>query len=441
MTTKKIIDMLRPRGNYTKTDMSHYTQLTAGRISLALLHKTPDILLPIFNLIVDKDSSVGSESEKRINTIENRFYTHKLEDKYNESIEEIILASLDAVLYGVSIVELYLDSSNDFAFRRIEKENIFYEKGKILLSSNGKKFEPIEPRYFIFRHKPVLLKLLWISYAKHFVLSHFLKFTEFLGVPPLVVNSSSSDAETMEAIAMAVGKIKSADVAVLGQDDVLKVLEGRGSQDDFLAFVKYCDSEIAKVINGSTLTSNAGDSGSLAMARIHEKQRLEIVAKDIKFAQRCVNRTFATLEMGVDLTIFYEEDKDLKVRAETLKILHDMGFGMDEADISKEFDLKLTKTKPIVPNRRLAPNARASALPLDKFDKFQASESFNAILTKNEKSISDEIEHMLLGCDSFESAFETILKKYPDMDTSHLEDIFATVLFNADLAGLIDEGE
>lgn len=431
--------MLRPRGNYTKTDMGHYTQLTAGRISLALLHKTPDILLPIFSLIVDKDSSVGSESEKRISTIENRFYAHKLDTRYNESIEEIILASLDAVLYGVSIVELYLDSSNDFAFRRIEKENIFYEKGKVLLSTGSKKFEPTEPRYFVFRHKPILLKLLWISYAKHFVLSHFLKFAEFLGVPPLVVNSSSSDAETMDAIAMAVGKIKSADVAVLGQDDILKVLEGRGSQDDFLAFVKYCDNEIAKVINGSTLTSNASDSGSLAMARIHEKQRLEIVAKDIKFAQRCVNRAFATLGMNADLTIFYEEDKDLKDRAETLKLLYDMGFSMNEADISKEFDLPLSRQTPPAPNTRLSFNAKRPSLALDKFDVFQKSKAFKALLAQNEKSISDEIEHMLLGASSFEEAFESLLRTYPNMDMSHLEDIFTTVLFNADLAGLTEE--
>jgi len=434
---KNIFDMLRPRGNYTKTDMSNYTQLTAGRISAALLHKTPDVLLPIFSLIVDKDSSVGSESEKRINTIENKFYTHKLEDKYNESIEEIVLASLEAVLYGVSIVELYLDENNDFAFRHIEKENIFYEKGKVLLSTGGKKFEPTEPRYFIFRHKPILLKLLWIVYAKHFVLSHFLKFTEFLGVPPLVVNSGSSDAETMEAIARAVSRIKSADVAVLGADDVLKVLEGRGSQDDFLAFVRYCDNEIAKVINGSTLTSNTGDSGSLAMARIHEKQRLEIVAKDIKFAQKCVNRVFATLGMTAEFTIFYEEEKDLKTRAETLKLLYDMGFSMNEEDISKEFDLKLTKT--IAPNRRVIRNAKASALPLDKFDKFMTTERFKNILNQNEIKIKKELENILAEAATFEEAFEALLNAYPDMDMSHLEDIFTTILFNADLAGLTDE--
>ena len=440
MTPKEIFGMLRPKGDYTKTDMSNYTELNAGRIRTALLKKTPDILIPIFSLIEDKDSSVGSEIEKRVSSLENRFYAHSLDDKFNESIEELILTSIDARLYGIGIAELYLDDNNDFAFRRVDKECIFYEDSKVMLSMNGKKFEAKEPKYIIFKQKPVLIKLLWIVYAKHFVLSHFLKFTEFLGVPPLVANSSGSDADTIEAIADAISSIKSASYAVLSKDDALKVLEGRGSQADFLKFVDYADAEIAKAINGQVLTSNVGSSGSRAQAQVHETQRLEILAKDIKFATRIVNNAFKIIGLDPKLAIFYEKDKDLLQRAQTLEILYGMGYDMKLEDMNKEFDLPLTR-KITSANKRLMFNAKKrSNLPLDRFDAFLQNDSFIKILSANEIKIKKELEKIMVEAASFEQAFESLLQAFPNMPMDELEDVFTTVLFNADLAGL-DEGD
>lgn len=435
MPPKELYQSLRTAGTYAKTDLSYYNQLTSGRVSVALTQKTPDLLLPLFSLIEDKDSAVGSEMEKRISTIENRFNTHELGEEYDESIEAIVLASLDASLYGIGMVELYLDAVGTLAFKRIEKEFYFYENGILFLSANGKKFEPKPPRFFIFKRKPLLIKLLWIVYAKHYVLAHFLKFTEFLGIPPLIANASSSDPETLEAMALALKQLKSGDFAVLGKEDTLTVLEGRGNQADFLTFVGYCDAEIAKVINGNVLSSNVGDTGSLAMAQVHETQRLEIVAKDLKYAQRCVNTTFATLGMDPKLTFQYEADTDLYQRAQTLQILYGMGAEMSIENLSKEFDLPLQKKEALAKNNRFGLSKNAKILPMNAIDTFLAGSTFKNVLSQNQIKIKKELESIITKATNFEEAFELLLQAYPTTNMDELEEVFTTVLFNADLEG------
>ena len=71
-------DFLKPKRDYIKTDMSYYTELTAGRVRAALLTKNQQELFPLFNLLIDKDTSLGSECEKRTNSILNKFFTHDL---------------------------------------------------------------------------------------------------------------------------------------------------------------------------------------------------------------------------------------------------------------------------------------------------------------------------------------------------------------------------
>lgn len=112
---------------------------------------------------------------------------------------------------------------------------------------------------------------------------HFKPLHEVCGISrhtSIIVNASSSEKETVQAIGEGMRRLKSASYAVLGKEDVVKLLEGKGSQADFMEFVQYVDNEVAKSINGSTLSSNAGKTGSLALGQVHEANRYEITAKD-----------------------------------------------------------------------------------------------------------------------------------------------------------------
>lgn len=440
MTRSELQNALRPKGTYTKTDMENYTQLSAGKIKVALQGKTSASLLPLFSLIEDKDSSVGSEIEKRVATLENKFFTHALDPRYETSLREIIMASLDARLYGIGVVELYIDEGGGFAFAHVDKKHFHFDDNDTLqLKQKEKLFTATEPKYIIFRAKPVLIRTLWIVYAKHFVLSHFLKFTEFLGVPPLVANVSSSDDETLSAVSAQIARISSASYAVFGKDDILKVLEGRGSGEDFMKFVGYADAEIAKAINAQVLTSNVGSSGSLAQAKVHEKQRLELLGRDAAFASRCAQEAFALIGLDPKLQILFEEDTDLHKRAQTLAILHGMGYEMSQEDISREFDLNLTKKKEPNARHSLSKNAIFATKPIDKIDQFLSSKGFKTMLEHNAVHLKKEVEKIMLEATTFEEAFEALTGAYPNFPLEELEETFMTVFLNADLQGASDE--
>lgn len=438
----KIRTLLSPKGSYNSQDLEHYTQLSAGKISAALKTKDPAQYMSLFDLIEDKDTSVGSEIEKRVSSVENKFFTHSLDTKFNTSVEEIIQASIHAKLYGVSIVELYVDEAGEFAFVFVPKEYYTFVDGKVFLQKGKTKFTPKEPNFFILRAKPVLLKVLWLVYAKHFVLSHYLKFAEFLGVPPLIVNSHSSDKDVIDGIASAVRQIKSGDFAVLGAEDIVKVLEGQGNQEDFMEFVRYVDSEIAKVINGASLGSNTSSTGgSYAQSKSHEENRAEIVKSDVKFVSKVANHLFKKIDLNLELNIAIEKDIDLESRARTLQILQGLGYDMTPEQIAYEFDLpkptaKVENGKLRVANSKF--KIQNSKLNQDIADTILEDESFNVELKKSEEEILKTIEKLTADCDSYEELYEKLALNYKDMQFDRVEEMLFKAININKLGGLID---
>lgn len=460
---KKELAKIKSQGAYTKTDMTGYSELTSGKIKAALITKKPELLYPIFSLIEDKDTAVGSELRKRRSTVRGKYITHDLPKSQASSIYNITNAAIDAIMYGHGLVELYLDSSMEFRFAHIDKEMFYFSEKGLELKSGKTLFAPKEPRFILFRQKPLLTNLIWLTFAKHFVLSHYMKFTEFLGVPPIVVNASSSEEEVIEEIYSALKGLNSGSFAILGKEDVVKVLEGRGSQADFLEFVRYCDAEIAKCINGSVLSSNTSANGSLAQAKVHEANRYEIIADDARFVESCINQCFAMLGTEANAQILIEKDIDLLARAQMLAILNPMGYVMSPEQIAKEFDLPMPVNNATPANNLssnfaqspklgtqraahaasgfLAHNIAQTSTPkfLDRFDAGVNSADFKAALNGVERDINKTLNSLLASSNSYEEAFEELLSKYPDTHFDTLEELMFNAIANSQILGNIDK--
>lgn len=434
--TKQLKTILGVKGTYTSNDMENYSEISAGKIKNALLHKTPYYYMPLFDLLEQKDTSIGSECDKRKLSSENKFFSTS-NKKYDESVEEIIKASVNARIFGISVIELFVDEQGEFAFSFVPKEfyNFDEEKGLYLKSGKNKIF-PKEPNFYILKHTPVLLKTLWIAYAKHFVLSHYLKFAEFLGVPPLIVNAHSSDAETITNIGIAAKNLKSGDFAVFNENDIIKVLEGRGSQADFMEFVRYCDTEISKVLNGSSLGSNVGKTGSLAQAKVHEDNRAEIVNSDIKYATRVATKLFRKIDVEINLNIAVEKDKALLDRANTLQILKDLGYTMTPEQIAYEFDLPApTKKEQKEANKKLSINSK---LAKDNIDFILEDDAFEDELQQSENEILTTLQKLLNECKSFEEVHEKISLNYKDINFKKLEEMIFKAVALSQIRGDIE---
>ena len=432
--TKELKTILSHKGTYAANDMENYSEISPGKIKSAILYKTPFHYMPLFDLLEQKDTSIGSECEKRAMSTENKFFTTDF-PKYDESVEEIIKASVHAKIFGISLVELYIDENGDFAFSMVPREYYnFDEENRIYLKSGKNKIFPKEPNFYIIKTKPVLLKTLWIAYAKHFVLSHYLKFAEFLGVPPIIANAHSSEKDTIASISLAIRNLKSGGYAVLGENDIIKVLEGRGNQSDFMEFVKYCDAEIAKVLNGASLGSNTSKSGSYAQSKSHEENRLEIVKGDIKFATRVTKFLFQKIDISINLNIQTEKDTDLLQRAQTLEILKTLGYELTGEQIAYEFDLPAPTQKQ--ENSRLSFNSKT---PRDNIDLVLEDDSFEEELLNSEKEILKEIEKTLSESKTYEEAYEKLIFNYRNLEFKKLDELLFKAIASSDLKGVSGE--
>ena len=445
---RSLIKLLRPKGAYSKTDVAGYVELSPSKIRAALLTKQQNYLFPAFSLIMDKDSAVGAEIEKRLSSVENKFFTHDLGEDQNENIEQIIKAGLQARLFGLGILEVYADEDANIKFDVVDRIYINIMENKPYLRIGSRDIEAKEPFFIVVRQEdPALLKILWLVFAKHFVLSHYLKFVEFLGVPPLIGNSSSGDENVITQMAEALEGIKSGSYAVLGPSDIVKVLEGRGSQADFMEFVRYCDAEIAKVINGSVLSSNANtaQSGSYAMSKTHEQNRAEIVAADVKFVTRLVERIYARLGKKANLNIQIEKDVDLLQRAQMLQILHELGYEMSPQDMAKEFDLppsakatpKNADDKPAAQTdaEKNSANAAKQAKYLTEIERQTAQHDFSAASSQ----ISSYVRSVVDKAQTYEQAYEILAKNPLGFKLDALEDELFRIIANAEILGADDD--
>lgn len=434
--TKELKTILSHKGTYAANDMENYSEISPGKIKSAILYKTPFYYMPLFDLLEQKDTSIGSECDKRAMSTENKFFTTDF-PKYDESAEEIIKASVHARIFGISLVELYIDENGDFAFSMVPREYYnFDEENKIYLKSGKNKIFPKEPNFYIIRAKPVLLKTLWIAYAKHFVLSHYLKFAEFLGVPPIIANAHSSEKDTISSISLAIRNLKSGGYAVLGENDLLKVLEGRGNQSDFMEFVKYCDAEIAKVINGASLGSNISKNGSYAQSKSHEENRFEIVKGDIKFATRITKILFRKIDISINLNIQIEKDIDLLKRAQTLEILKTLGYELTNEQIAYEFDLPAPSLKKENNKRKFSFNSK---LAKDNIDLALEDDIFEEELQKSEDEILQEIQKVLRDSRSYEDAYEKLVLNYKNIEFKKMDELLFKAISMSELRGVIND--
>ncbi|QKF64570.1 phage portal protein family protein [Campylobacter corcagiensis] len=426
-------EFLKPKREFIKTDLSYYTELTASRVRAALLTKNQQELFPLFNLLVDKDTSLGSECEKRLNSTLNKFFTHDLGESEDENIEEIIKASVEARLYGFSLLELYLEN-NFIKVSLVDRSYIEFRENLPTLRIGKNRFIAKEPFFITITSNPAMLKTLWIAYAKHYVLSLYLKFAEFLGVPPLIGGATSSDEKTLKQMSEAFENLRSGSYAIFGVNDTIKILEGRGSQEDFMEFIRYCDAEIAKCINGSVLSSNTATTGSYAQGKIHENNRFEIIDADIKFASRQVKNFYSRFNKKANLNIQYEKDKNLLQRAQMLSILYPLGYEMSIDDMAKEFDLPLPKKEKLK-----SLNYKLPKKPLDKFDEFIESPNFKEPLKGVETMIKDSLNTLLKECNTYEEAFNKLYEIYDGVPLDILENVMFSAMSNAEILGLSDE--
>lgn len=477
--------------------MAGYQDLSVRRIKTILAGGDINELTALYRIMLTKDSHIASEIKRRKSRVRAQNMVAKSSNEKTQAALDALFATsepkktldklLSALEYGFFVGQLYYDTQ--LHLNPIHQTHLYYDQqGFYFYDAQGAGYR-LDDRFMAFslfeqplREASLLYSLIHLFTAKHFVLGNYLKFAELLGVPPIIINTTDSDASS-EIIKNALD-LKSGGVGVFAKDDMVKVLEGKGTQAEFMEFIKYCDSQISLVISGNTLTSNSDGKGSLALGKVHENSQQYITQEDCYFfadqlevylGLRLALEGFDTTDLQVSFE--FEKDTDLKARAETLAILANMGVDIPIDYINSEFNLptdtqKTTPSTPVVQanersnhdkneknNLSSVQPVRTAACACDACRSTQTNNKTNpkptarnAITQALQQTLDaieteqagetplflNQIEHMIGELDkaqSYDEAIASTLEAFENTDMTGFIMEFSRMLANAHLAG------
>jgi len=293
-----------------------------------------------------------------------------------------------------------------------------------------------------------LSRVFWPVAFKKGGLKFWVIFTEKYGMPFLVGKHprGTSKEDTDNLADMLEAMIQDA-IAVIPDDSSVEIVEGAkaSSADVFDRLINKMNAEISKAILGQTLTTELGNSGSLAAAKTHMEVRKDIVDSDKKIVEKSLNQLIQWIyELNFnekDILIFEmyeEEDVDLTL-SQRDKTLSETGvkftkeyfmktYGFDEEDI--EIQQEVDKAKP-------------------KFSEFKQSEFFDQQAIDNFiESFSDDdlqkqaeitlkpILNLIQDGNSYEEIYEKLSEK--GLKTDQIEAILQKIIFISEVWGRLN---
>lgn len=235
-----------------------------------------------------------------------------------------------------------------FHFDRETRKEI---RKRIQASFNG---VPLEPFKFI-RHVPRLKSgiparnglarlALWCFLLKSYSLKDWAAFLEVHGMPLRVGRyGQGASIEDKRVLLRAVRDLGADAAAIIPKEMEIEFIETKGfSEKPFEGFALYLDKALSKAIIGQTMTADAGTSGSLAQAKVHENVRTDIKKADARQLEgtlaRDLVRPFVDINFGPraaypKLTFPVSEPEDIKTISDSLKSLVPLGLKVQMSEV------------------------------------------------------------------------------------------------------------
>lgn len=219
---------------------------------------------------------------------------------------------LDAIFFGFQPIEIVWNdkyNSNGLLYPKrfdaLPQEHFVIDKnGDIFIKDNihfGGKIKLPKHKILNIRHEynysniygtPLLSKCYWSVKFKNGGLKLWVAFMEKYGMPLIMgkVRRGASDAESQKLLDEL--SSMSEDAVIITPSDVeinLHEASRSSSADLYNDMIKYCNSEISKVILSQTLTTEI-NTGSYAASQTHNDIRKDVLKKDIRLIEKTINQ-------------------------------------------------------------------------------------------------------------------------------------------------------
>lgn len=311
-----------------------------------------------------------------------------LMQEIKEWFAEIATGSINALLFGYSVLEAVYDQADDgqIGLQWIgEKPMEWFEPkndGHLIYRPEGTGQELVVDqtfKFFLTRRKAtykqpygkaLLTVVYWLDFFRKNGFKFWAKFLERFGTPILLgkVNAKENTCDEMNQ-ALLSAHAQSV-ISIDGQDDVqiLSAPSSGNAGGSFETFNNTIIRQIQKVILGQTLTSGTDGTGSRALGEVHDNVRKDKLNADIRLVtptfQAIVDALCALNDWGKHEIILGEKSKQLnKDQAERDVKLKDAGavfttqyfireYGLQEGDLVENLPNSTQPTQfKILPSR------------------------------------------------------------------------------------------
>jgi hypothetical protein len=178
-------------------------------------------------------------------------------------------------------------------------------------------------------------------------LSFWANYQAKFGIPPVIVKTDLTNKVKTESLKSFLEQMRSNTFGLVGYDDEVEILQTSSSSDiyqTYLELIEYTNGQIAKIIEGQTMTSSNGSSRS--QAEVHERTAEIFHLDRLRMIERVVNKQlFPILTRqgdSFDGYVFrYKEMKDVDEVVDRVVKLSQAGFTLDANELGTIVGLNL----------------------------------------------------------------------------------------------------
>ncbi len=227
-----------------------------------------------------------------------------------ESFDDMVEHSLTAIGRGFAVTEINWNIDTDVrieSFTTLQQQRFTFADShdpRLITDNNFVTGIELPPNKFV-EHKQrsssgltnragVLRTVAFLYMLKGFSLADWGIYLEVFGMPIRLgkypVAATPEDKEVLKQALILLGTDAAA-VIPDGMEVEMLTRKFASTGQEYQTFMDWCDNQISKVVLGQTLTTeNTGSTGSMAMAKVHDKVKQSLTVADVKALEKTLRR-------------------------------------------------------------------------------------------------------------------------------------------------------
>lgn len=285
--------------------------------------------------------------EAKISFVRNGVPDEKIEQQLRSPwFYDLVGDIFDAQLYGFSLFQFYRDEDGWINYDLIPRKHVDAVRHYILHQQGELAGTPWEEYpNMLFVGKPRALGMLakaafWVIYKRNNT-ADWAQFNEIFGMPIRDYTYETGDDEARSRVIRDAQDSGALACYIHPKDVSLELKEAgnkTGSADTYDKFSDRCDKEISKLFLGNTLTTEAENTGSEALGKVHQNVEQSKLNADKRYVLNVLNYHMADIwsAMGINTDggeFIYPEPKKVDLTAKmNILVQAQTNFGLPVSD-------------------------------------------------------------------------------------------------------------